>query len=90
MNYFEDLDEDGAGKIMAAIVERACEDYKQLLVFGYSSTFDKYSNIDELERFFRSSWFEFLCPVMSGEDVMNYLKSEVGYNESRKDNKSNT
>lgn len=60
-----------------AIVEKAVEDYRELLKMKSSEMPGAPNcNLKELEAFFRSDWFKTLCDL-DGEKVLEELKEEM-------------
>lgn len=55
------LQESGYDRLRFAIVEQACDDYLSLLARLKKPTPD--TNLCELDRFFHSEWFTFLCDL---------------------------
>lgn len=64
------MDEHGVELLVYAIVRRAAVDYQMALD---GKLLNKW-NTNEIERFFKSSWFETLMPNVSGPLVIQKLK----------------
>ncbi len=56
-----------------AIVHRACVDYLMLLRGKTHNSHGGIGNLDEIELFFRSPWFHFLCGA-DGEAILAALR----------------
>ena len=61
-----------------AIVERAVDDYRLILMrMARKPSLETRREINSLERFFRSMWFDALTDL-DGEALMRRIRSEVG------------
>ena len=67
------MTDEGANLLRQAIAEQAIKDYKKVAKgTKRHPKYGKYTK-DELEKFFRSQWFEWLMD-MDGEWIMNEIK----------------
>ena len=65
--------------LAGAIVRRAMQDYQFVCKCRKRHTrYESYSR-EELERFFRSEWFDLLCPV-DGEVLMQMIRDKCDGN----------